>query len=184
MIDEQQDELLDVHKGLKVRHPYLKDDDPSKERELPLEREIELLWEMVMVYEKYSEEERNLRIKAVEALRKHEEQPLGKVQEICLPPEEPHEESAKSSRWSKPRVKTMRVPAQGNQRVEDDIEADDRRLADMERRGIELDREHKEAMDYSEAQQQVNNRRFQELTRENDKAFFKYPMIKLRLIFK
>ena len=39
----------------------------------------------------------------------------------------------------------------------------------MQRRGIELDREHQEAMEYSEDQQQVKSRRFCELERENDK---------------
>lgn len=97
-----------------------------------LEKEIELLWEKVVVYEKYSDEERNLRIKAVEAMRKPEAQLSGKVQDICLPPEEPQGEAAKSSRWSRPRVKMMRVTGQGNQRLEEEIEA----ITDIERRGM------------------------------------------------
>ena len=39
-----------------------------------------------------------IEIKAVEALRRYEAQLFGEVQDICLPPEEPKDEEAKSSR--------------------------------------------------------------------------------------
>ena len=43
----------------------------------------------------------------------------------------------------------IRAPTPRNQRLEVDIEACDRRLADIERRGNELDREHQETVEYS-----------------------------------
>jgi hypothetical protein len=84
---------LKKRKELSERNPY-----PSEEKERLFEKEIELLWEKIVVHKKYSTEEQNLRIKAVEALRKHEEQLFRKVREICLPPEESNEESAKSNK--------------------------------------------------------------------------------------
>ena len=66
-------------------------------------------------------------------------------------------------------MKTTRVTLQETQRIEEEIEAGDRRLADIERRGIELDREHQEAVEASEVQQQINNGRFEELKATEDK---------------
>ena len=41
-----------------------------------------LLWDKIEVYERYGEEERILRTRAVNALRRHEERMFGKVQDI------------------------------------------------------------------------------------------------------
>ena len=53
----------------------------SEEKITILEQDIDLLWQKVCVYEKYFAEERNLRIKAVEALRKHEIRMFGNVKD-------------------------------------------------------------------------------------------------------
>ena len=66
------------------------------------ESEIRLLWRKISIYEKYAAEERNLRIQAVKALRRHEEQLLGSVKEIVLPKQEP-----RTGRWSRPSIKMM-----------------------------------------------------------------------------
>ena len=63
----------------------------------------------------------------------------------------------------------MRVTEQGTQRLREEIEAGDRRIADIERRGFELDQEHRSSIAESQAQQDVNNRRYQELKGTDNK---------------
>ena len=118
-----------------------------------MEKEIERLWKKVVVYEKYSDDDRNLRIRAVEALRSYEAQHFREVQDILIPPEEPKDEEAKSSRWGRPKVMMLRVKEQGTQRLRDEIEAGERRITDIERRGFELDQEHRRSIAESQAQQ-------------------------------
>ena len=53
----------------------------SKEKITILEQDIDLLWEKVCVYEIYAAEERNLRVKAVEAFRNHETRMFGRFED-------------------------------------------------------------------------------------------------------
>ena len=61
-----------------------------------LEKDIDLLWKKVSAYERHAIEERTLRIKAVEELRKHETRMFGSVKDfdknIFL-------EDSRQSRW-------------------------------------------------------------------------------------
>ena len=52
--------------------------DPSPELQLVLLKDISVLWDKVETYKGYAEEERLLRIRAVAALRKHEEHRKGR----------------------------------------------------------------------------------------------------------
>ena len=61
-----------------ARYPWLKPGEPHKDRQELFEKEIEILWDKAVVYEKYSEEERLLRNKAVDALKRHEKKMFGK----------------------------------------------------------------------------------------------------------
>jgi hypothetical protein len=61
------------HQRLKTIFPWLRPCDPHEERQALFEKKIEILWDKVVVYEKFSEEEKSLRTRAVNALRKHEE---------------------------------------------------------------------------------------------------------------
>ena len=68
LIDERQESIIEGHEQLKATCPWLKPWIPHERRKALHEREIEALWDKVAVYEKYAEEERSLRIKAVDAL--------------------------------------------------------------------------------------------------------------------
>ena len=72
-----------------------------------------------------------MRIQAVETLRGHEEQLLGKVKDIDLPPEEPRQ-----GRWSRPRTKMMRLSAD---QLTAKIEEEERKIAWVEQTGEGFD---------------------------------------------
>ena len=77
-IDEKQDKLFARHKEINQKYRG----KVSKEKITILEQDIDLLWEKVCVYDKYAAEERNLRVKAVEAFRKHETRMFGSVKRL------------------------------------------------------------------------------------------------------
>ena len=85
----------------------------SEEKITILEQDIDLLWQKVCVYEKYSAEERNLRVKAREAFRKHEIRMFGSVKDYD---KKIFKEEPRQSRWQRPKIKMTR---QGNQAVEE-----------------------------------------------------------------
>ena len=96
------------------------------------EKEIALLWKAT--------EERKLRVQAVEALQRHEEQLFGKVQDIILPTEEP-----RTGRWSRPSVKMMKVD--NDQRMTD--EEEEIVIQRIERAGEANDQEHQRFIQYA-----------------------------------
>ena len=70
-----------------------------------LEKDIDCLWQKVLAYEEYATEERKLRIKAVEELRKHEVKSLGSVKDFD---KSIFGEDSRQSRWSRPKIKMVR----------------------------------------------------------------------------
>ena len=113
-----------------------------------------------MAYEKYATEEQTLKIKAVEALRRHEQQLFGKVKDI-----EASSEEAKQNRWSRPKVKMMRLSAD---QLAGSIEEDDRRLAMMEQEGAEIDKAHQRFIEESRAEQEIANAHLRRFIREGN----------------
>ena len=89
------------------RHLLLRYKGPSREKDKLLQREIDLLWRKVIIYEVYGDVERKLRHRAVELLRQHEEQLFGRVKEIVAKKDE-DEDQPRASRWSRPRVLMIR----------------------------------------------------------------------------
>ena len=83
-----------------------------------------------MVYEKYATEEQIFRSQAVEALRRYEEQVLGKVKDIEVPVE--------VSTIRRPKVKMLRFTPE---QLVDIAEEDERRIVWMEQTGAEIDRD-------------------------------------------
>ena len=68
-IDEDQGKIMKMHKKLEKNMPQMIG-RASEKKCVILEKEIELLWQKVVVYETYGNSERELRIKAVEALER------------------------------------------------------------------------------------------------------------------
>ena len=91
------------------------------------------------MYEKHAEEERKLRVKTVEALRRYEEQFFGKVTDFTTGRIIVKEEMPRSSRWSKPRVKMIYIqdPTESLE-----IEGNDYVLRDMIRRAEGITRSY------------------------------------------
>ena len=121
-----------------------------------LEKEIDVLWKKIRVYEAYATVEATLRAQAVEALRKHEAQLFGKVKEVAVEESKEIDEDTKSGRWTRAKimVKMIREPQQRG--LDDDIDADDQRLADIERRGTLLDEEPRRLKEEDRAEQAKN----------------------------
>ena len=82
---------------------------PSREKDRRLQEEIDLLWRKVRIYEKYGDEERRLREKAVDALRLYEEQLFGKVKDIAPLEFNEEEHQMQSNLWRRYRVKMIRT---------------------------------------------------------------------------
>ena len=74
-IDEQQEKLL----GLHIKINSWSQGRATQEKIDVLEKDIDCLLEKVRVYEEDANQERKLRIKAVEELRKHEKKMFGSV---------------------------------------------------------------------------------------------------------
>ena len=112
-IDQEHKRLLEENVKIKSEIRYNRFHQIIEET---YEKEIKVLWQKVTTYELYSIEERNLRIQAVEELRRHEEKLFGKVKDIVLPEQGPTKgkwstpsESSKQSESSKPSFKMMRI---------------------------------------------------------------------------
>jgi hypothetical protein len=101
-IDEEQEKLLERH----IKINYWSKGIATPDKIEVLERDIDCLWEKVRVYEADAKEERTLRIKAVEELRKHEKKMFGDVRPFD---KDIFREDARPNRWTNPKIK-MRGP--------------------------------------------------------------------------
>jgi hypothetical protein len=157
LIEERQEELTAKHQELTERLPWLRPCDPSKERQELLEKGSEILWDKVVVYEKYSEEEKLVRDKAVDALRKHEERMFGKIQEnepkVQKEPKEEQSLGSEEPDQKKPRVKMMRT---GESPPDDEV---DQRLNELIQRGDAVTLEFNVLQEESRVQQRLYNLR-------------------------
>jgi hypothetical protein len=80
----------------------------------------------VPAYEEYANEDRKLRIKAVEELRKHEIKLFGRVKDFD---KNIFREASRQSRWSRPQIKMIR---QGRTTIEEERDA---KVSDFTRKG-------------------------------------------------
>ena len=136
IIDEAQENINELYRGLGKSLPYYRQSEPSVEKCVILEKEAEILWDKVRAYEKYSDVERSLRYEAVEALKRHERQLLGRTKRASDVPEE---QIAASSWEMKVRVKMIRAQIPLLSRNADE---DDQRLAEIERKGAMIEEQY------------------------------------------
>jgi hypothetical protein len=108
--------------------------NPSPELQVILLKNNSLLWDKTEVYEKYAEQEKALRIQAVNQLRKHEEKMFGQISDI---EERKVDQSSgnKEPTSKRPRVKMMK--SEGNP-TEEDVE---QRINDLIEKGDAITRE-------------------------------------------
>ena len=117
--------------------------------------------------EAYGDLERQLRAQAVEALRRHETQLFGKVKDVII--EEPKEidEEVRSGRWTRAKIKVKMIRGPQQRGLDDDIDADDQRLADIEQRGRLIDEEYRRLKEEDRAESARNKQRY-EVAKGND----------------
>ena len=130
-LDEQQEKLLDIH----IKINSWSQGRVTKEKVDVLEKDIDCLWEKVRAYEEYATEERKLRIKAVEELRKHEKKLFGSVKDFD---KDIFRDDTRQSRWSRPNIKMIR---QGRPVAEEERDA---KVSDLTQRGIKISQDFEE----------------------------------------
>jgi hypothetical protein len=118
----------------------------------------------VFAYERYAVEERKLRTKAVEELRKHETRMFGSVKDFD---KNIFREDSRPSRWQRPKIKMIR---QGN-KVEEPEK--DKNLLVLTRKAESISQEYEEMNRQQLFIQQDIEQRHGEITaQKNDKALF------------
>ena len=112
---------MNIHKELNARSKGR----VTKEKVDVLEKGIDCLWDKMLPYEENANEERKLRIKAVEELRKHETKMLGSVKDFD---KNIFREDSRQSRWSRPKIKMIRQGTPADEET-------DAKISDLTRKG-------------------------------------------------
>ena len=119
-------------------------------------KENSLLWDKIEVYERYGEEERILRTRALQALKDLEEKGLGKTKRTQNEPEETSQELPKENEDETPKRQRIMMIRAGEQPRKDES---DLRLEELTQRGEEINRTYKETVaEYNVNQRSINTR--------------------------
>ena len=123
------------------------------------------LWDRIEVFERYAEQERALRIQAINLLRRHEEKMFGKIKEIETG-ETNQSVGSEGSITKRPRVNMMRVE---EKQAQEDV---DQQIRELIEKGEAITRE----FDLTQEENKMKQRRFNVRHKELVDQFHKKEM--------